>query len=245
MLPSFKQKLTAGETLIGTILTLDSPEIAEMLSIAGFDWFWIDMEHSPLSVIGVQRMIQAIAKRAAAIVRVSWNDHVLIKRVLDLGCDGIIIPQIKSADDAAKAVDACRFPPAGTRSVGISRANDYGMNLQKYLDKASGELSIILQIEHVDAIERIDEILKVPGYDAILVGPYDLSGSYGLLGQTTHPTVEAGIQKLKAASGAAKKPLGMFTINTSAVRGLIETGFNLIALSTDGLLLCQSCAKSL
>ena len=198
MLPSFKQKLAAGERLIGTILTLDSPEIAEMLSIAGFDWFWIDMEHSPLSVMGVQRMIQAIAKCAAAIVRVSWNDHVLIKRVLDLGCDGIIIPQIKSPADAAKAVDACRFPPVGTRSVGISRANDYGMNLQQYLEKANGELSIILQIEHVDAIERIDEILKVPGYDAILVGPYDLSGSYGLLGQTAHPTVEAGIQKLKA-----------------------------------------------
>jgi 2-dehydro-3-deoxyglucarate aldolase/4-hydroxy-2-oxoheptanedioate aldolase len=242
---AFKEKLRSGATLLGTILTLDSPEVAEMLSHVGFDWFWIDMEHSPLSVLGVQRILQAIADRAATIVRVPWNDPVWIKRVLDLGCDGVLIPQIKSAEDATRAVDACRFPPIGSRSVGIGRANDYGMDLQRYLETANTETAVILQVENAEAIQNIEEILKVSGYDAILAGPYDLSGSYGLLGQVNHPTVGAAIQKLNSACSRAKKPIGMFTADPSRVEGLIDAGFGLVALGTDGLFLCQAARKAL
>src|SRR5438034_6557806 len=175
MKATFKTRIANQELLIGHLLTLGSSDLAEIASLCGFDWLWIDLEHAPTSLSQVQRMIQAIGGRAGAVIRVPWNDAVWIKRALEVGCDGIIIPQIRTVAEAAAAVRACYYPPVGDRSVGISRAQKYGMELDQYLERANDEIAVILQIEHRDAVEHIDEILDVAGFDAILVGPYDLS----------------------------------------------------------------------
>jgi len=231
----FKQRLAAGDRLIGLYLSLASPDIAEMAALAGFDWLWIDLEHSRASLTDVQRMIQAVAGRSATLVRVPWNDPVWIKRVLDLGCDGVIVPQVRSADEAAQAVRACLYPPAGERSVGMSRAQQYGMDFQRYVENANSEICIILQIEHRDAVGCLDEILAVPGYEAVLAGPYDLSGSFGLLGQVSHPKVMESLAQIGVTAKRHGKATGIFVADVEAARAQAASGFNLIAVGSDAM----------
>ena len=177
---NFKQRLNQFETLIGIVITLPCSETAEALSKLEFDWFWIDMEHGPLSLERVQLIMQATGGRCANLVRVPWNDSVWIKRVLDTGCDGIIVPHVNNRIEVKYALEACLYPPQGSRSVGSGRAQDYGINFEEYLKTANENIVIVLQIEHIDAVKNIESIIDVPGFDAILVGPFDLSASMGL-----------------------------------------------------------------
>ena len=149
-------------------------------------------------------------------MRVPWNDPVHIKRALDLGCDGIIVPQVKTVDEARLAVAAAKYPPAGIRSVGIARAQQYGMTLQDYVQSANDRVSILLQIEHTDAVAHIDEILAVPGVDAIVVGPYDLSASMGRPGQFAHPEVAEVIAALAKACREHKMPWALSRLMSKA-----------------------------
>lgn len=241
----FKTDLKNRKLLVGPLLTIPSTEIAEMMAHVGFDWVWLEMEHSPISLAQAQQMIQAIAGRCACLVRAPWNDTVWIKRILDLGCDGVIIPQIKSAAEAADAVRACRYPPEGVRSVGIARAQRYGMGLQTYVDQANHSLTVVVQIEHADAVNCIDEILGVDGIDAILIGPYDLSASMGLVGQVTHPVVQATVEKVRAACRQSGMPIGVFAADVHAAVRQMEQGCSLIALSTDALFLATAAQQGL
>ena len=133
---NFLKKLSGGEILIGTIITLPSPEIAEILSFAGFDWLFIDTEHTTLGVQDVQRILQSIQGRCPCIVRIFSGDELWIKKILDIGVDGIIVPLVNSADEAQKIIRFCKYPPDGSRSVGISRAHEYGMKFNEYIDFA-------------------------------------------------------------------------------------------------------------
>jgi 2-dehydro-3-deoxyglucarate aldolase/4-hydroxy-2-oxoheptanedioate aldolase len=147
----FKTRLKQREVLLGPLVTLGSTEVAEILSKVGFDWLWIEMEHAPTGLARVQEMIQATGGRVPCLVRAPWNDGVWIKRILDTGCDGIVIPQIRSAAEAREAIRNCKYPPIGTRSVGIARAQGYGMTLQDYIENADERLITVLQTEHIDA----------------------------------------------------------------------------------------------
>ena len=129
-------------------------------------------------------MIQAVGGRCPCVVRTPWNDVVWIKRVLDTGCDGIVIPQIQTAAEAESAVRACRYPPAGIRGIGAARGQRYGMGLPDDVMSANAALTIVVQIEHIEAVKNVRDILAVPGIDAILIGPNDLSASMGLSGNT-------------------------------------------------------------
>ncbi|MCX8171878.1 MAG: aldolase/citrate lyase family protein, partial [Candidatus Bathyarchaeota archaeon] len=171
----FKDRLKGGELLLGTILSTPEPDIAEFMSTLGFDWFWIDMEHCPIEIKSVQTILQAIrGSRAASLVRVPWNDPVYIKRVLDLGPDGVIIPWVNSKSDAENAVKYCRYPPKGIRGCGPRRPIWF-RGFTEYVTKADEELVIIVQIETREAVENARNIVSVEGLDATIIGPADLS----------------------------------------------------------------------
>ena len=242
---SLKSRLAQGEVLVGPLVTLPSPEVAEIMAGVGFDYLWIETEHAPVNLAQAQMMIQAVGGRCPCVLRVPENAEVWIKRALDVGCDGIVIPQIKSAAEAEEAVRCCLYPPAGKRGVGIGRAHGYGLSFQEYVELANDQLAIILQVEHIDGVRNIRSIAATPGIDAILIGPFDLSGSLGLLGQIDHPRVREAIYEIMRHCEAAQVPVGMFAVDPGAARQCIDDGVRLIALGMDVLYLSQSAKQAL
>jgi 4-hydroxy-2-oxoheptanedioate aldolase len=234
-----KALLKAGKTAIGVSMVLPSPPAAEILAQAGFDWLWVDMEHAALNLETAHRMIQATqGTETVPIVRVAWNLHWLAKPVLDMGAMGVIMPQVSSKQEAVDAVRALRYPPEGVRGLfpGFA-ALRWGVSVPEYLKIANNEIMAILLIEHIEAVNHIDEILTVPGIDLIFVGPGDLSASMGLLGQATHTRVEEAIQKVLAATKKAKIPVGIPAVTPDDANRRIQQGFQFILVGTDmGLL---------
>src|SRR5262245_666797 len=179
-----------GEVCIGTAISFSDPTVSEALCDT-LDFIWVDMEHNPHSLETVQAHIMATkGSDATPIVRVPWNDPVLIKPVLDIGAAGVIVPMIRTADDTRLAVSACRYPPEGIRGFGPRRPSNYGRMGGPEFCKAENEAMItIVQIEHIDAVNNIESILAVPGLTSILIGSNDLSGSMGHMGEPRHPEV--------------------------------------------------------
>ena len=245
MTNSFKQKLQNQEPLLGTVITLSSTSTAEILSKVGFQWLWIDLEHAPLSLEKAQEIMQGVSTRCACLVRSPSNDEVWIKKILDTGCDGIILPQIKTAQEAKDIVKACKYPPDGSRSVGISRAQNYGMNLQEFFPTANKNIIIVLQIEHIDAVNNIEQIIDVPGFDAVLIGPFDLSGSMGIIGQVQHPKVQAAVKTVKAACIKKGMPVGIFVGNANDAIAAKKNNFSLIGVGIDSMYLWKSAKQTL
>ncbi len=242
---NLKARLRNGDLLIGVLVSIPSADVADVMSRVGFDYLWLDAEHSPADFSHVQMMVQAAGGRCPCLVRVPENKEVWIKKALDTGCHGVVVPQIKSAAEAKQAVEACLYPPAGQRSVGITRAQGYGMSFQDYVGAANNELAIVLQVEHAQGVQNIQSIVSVPGIDAILVGPFDLSGSLNLLGQITHPQVQGAIEEVRRTCQTARVPLGIFTVDAPSAKSWIEKGFSLIALSTDAAFLWKSAQAAL
>lgn len=239
-MPTFHQLLAAHKPAVGTLITLDSTEAIETLTLCGFDWFFIDLEHSTLSLAAAQRLIEVIAGRATSLVRVPENSPAWIKRVLDLGCDGIIVPQVNSVAEAKAAVDAAKYPPLGRRSVGIGRAHRYGIGFADYVARANADTSVIIQIEHIDAVNAADAILAVEGIDGVQLGPYDLSGSMNALGQVQSEPVQAALRRAKGACKARGIPFGTFVLRPEAAAAEIADGCALIAIGTDTTLLASA-----
>lgn len=229
---AFRQRLSTRETLIGTIVTLDSPAAAERLAESGFDWLFIDGEHAPLGIAGIQSLLQAIGP-CPGIVRVPAVDEVWIKKVLDVGAGGVIVPQIRTAAEAKRVVDWCRYPPAGVRGVGVARAQGYGARFNEYLNRANDDIAAILQIEHVDAVANVDAIAAVPGVDALFVGPYDLSSSLGIPGEVQSPNVIDAIRQVADACRKNHLAAGIFGMRADDVGPWIDDGFRLIAVGID------------
>ncbi|MDH5637319.1 MAG: aldolase/citrate lyase family protein [Nitrospinota bacterium] len=241
-----KAHLAAGKVCIGATITMNSPVVAELFSHLGFDWLWFETEHSSLSVAEVQAMLQTTnGAHITTIVRVPWNDKTLIKRMLDTGPDGIIIPLVNSAEEAEAAVRAMKYPPWGERGAGLSRAQCYGLHMPEYMKTANDEVLTILMIEHIKAVENIDEILAVKGVDSIMVGALDLSGSMGMLGQTTDPKVEAEIQKVLAACKKVNMPAGIITTSPDQANERIKQGFTNIILGIDVLYMLGGASEAL
>ncbi|RLA44065.1 MAG: 2,4-dihydroxyhept-2-ene-1,7-dioic acid aldolase [Gammaproteobacteria bacterium] len=235
---TLKQRLAKGDLLLGTIVSMATPEIPEILSQAGFDWLFIDGEHAPLNAADIQLLIQT-AGNTPCLVRISSIDEIAIKKSLDAGAAGIIAPQVNTAEQAERAVSYSKYPPVGQRGVGISRAHGYGFAFQEHLQRANNEIVVVVQAEHSEAVDNIDAIAAVPGIDAVFVGPYDLSASLGKMGQVEDAVVIAAVDRINKACSAADIPLGIFGISSEAVRPYVERGYTLIAASTDTLLLGQ------
>lgn len=245
MSSNFKQKIRDNQVLVGSVVTIPSSTTAEIISLVGFDWLWIDMEHAPLSLEKIQEIMQAIGNRCTCLVRVPCNDRVWITRILDRGCDGIIVPQVNSAEEAKQVVDACKYSPEGNRSVTISRAQNYGMNLQEYYEHANENMIIVLQIEHIEAVRNIESIVNVPGFDAVLIGPFDLSGSMGKTGLINDPEVQEAISTVKEACSKNGIPVGIYVDDAKEAISVKKNGFTFIGVGIDFMYFWRSAKQTL
>lgn len=240
-----RQQLESGSVVLSTVITLDSPSVAEIFAGAGFDCLWVDAEHSALSLGDTLSLLQAMnGTGASSIVRVAWNDPVLIKRVLDLGPDGIMVPLVTTKEEAHQAVRACRYPPDGIRGAGVGRAQKYGLELSEYLATANDEIVVVVQIEHIDAVRNVESILSVPGIGMLFVGPLDLSGSMGLLGQVGHPEVQKAISQVLSACQSAGMPVGIYSGSAEAAREHAARGFQFVALGIDVVFLANAAKQT-
>ena len=227
-----KEKLQKAEAVIGTFVGLGHPDVTERLSRLGFDWLLIDGEHAPLGLETMQQMMQAMnGSNCTPLVRPQWNDMVIIKRVLDIGAHGVLIPWVNTKEEAEYAVSACKYPPEGLRGCGPRRAALFDPD---YLKTANDELLIIVQIETRKAVSNIDDILSVKGIDACYIGPFDLSQSFGChppqFGNSKYeldnPQYIDAFDKVLAAAKKWGKPAGMWT-SAETIQWAIEKGFTL------------------
>jgi 2-keto-3-deoxy-L-rhamnonate aldolase RhmA len=209
----FRERIAAGKLCVGTGITFSDPAVSELAGEVGYDFTWIDMEHGPIDLpIALGHVMAVRGTQTAPFVRVRVNDPDVIKPVLDLAPAGVIVPNVKSAAAARSAVQACRYPPQGTRGYGPRRGQRFGRISQaEYLEQVKDEPIVILQIEHIDAVNCLDDILEVPGIDSICLGPNDLSGSLGKLGQFDDAEVIATVNKVAERVRAAGPMLGVAT----------------------------------
>ena len=208
-----RAKWSRGELCVGTVVQFMDPAVTELYGEAGFDFVWIDLEHSPMSLTDAVGHVRAArGTDIAAFIRVPSRDPALVKPILELHPAAVIVPRIESLADAEAAVRACRYPPDGIRGFGPARGVRFGARDQgDYLEKAAAETMVILQIEHIDAVAEIDAILDVPGVDSIVPGQGDISGSMGLLGQASHPDVVAAVEEILRAAKRKGMPFGHST----------------------------------
>jgi len=238
------QRLRNGDLLIGTLISLNSPEIAEILSHIDYDWLFIDSEHGAFNPQQTQSMLQA-AGETPCVIRIPAGDDVWIKKAMDIGAAGIIVPQVHTAEQAELIINQCKYSPAGNRGVGIGRAHTYGIDFENTIKNANDETAVILQAESRAAIDNIEDIAKVPGLDAILIGPYDLSASLGRIGEVDHPEVQNAINRIADVCKAANIKLGYIGINASAVKPAMENGFTLITVGVDTLFVIKAATETL
>ena len=242
-----KARLAAGQVAIGGWLTFQDPSVVEVMTQAGFDWFAIDMEHAPLDRRDAHHLIRMVTSLGVpCLVRLPANDATIAKQVMDSGADGIIVPMVNSADEARRAVSSVKYPPDGTRGVGLARAQGYGSSFEDYM-ATSRDSVVIVQIEHKDAVVHVDEIVQVAGVDGIFLGPYDLSGSLGAPGAFKTAAYQEAVARVRQAALAAGLPAGLHVVHPSdeAMVQAVHSGFRLIAFSTDFLLLKHACQTGL
>ncbi|WP_175956110.1 HpcH/HpaI aldolase/citrate lyase family protein [Schaalia sp. Marseille-Q2122] len=241
--PTFGQELREAERgRVGMWVCSGSPTVAEICAGSGLDWLLIDGEHAPLSLESIQRQLQAIAAYPVTpVVRVPINDWVLIKQYLDLGAQNLLIPMVNTAEDAAAAVKATRYPPEGVRGVGSALARGARWNrVENYLKRANEEfVSVIVQIETAQAVENAAEIAAVDGVDAIFIGPSDLAASMGVIGQQDHPEVIAAVHRAIEAGRAAGKPVGINAFDPRLAQRYLEEGMDFILVGADVALLAR------
>jgi 2-dehydro-3-deoxyglucarate aldolase len=238
-----KQAIKENRCTIGTWVTIPHPTVTEILADAGFDWLTLDTEHAAIDVPQGQACFQSIqATSCVPFVRVPHNDIMWIRRFLDVGAMGIIVPLVNTPEEAAAAVEVAKYPPVGKRGIGLMRANRYGTTAEEYLAEANDEIVVIAQIEHIRGVENVEAIANTPGIDGLFIGPYDLSGSMGLLGQFDHPRLQEAIDRICKAAVDAKIAPGLHVVQPSVdeMKARIDAGFRFIAFSVDFLFL-QNC----
>jgi len=239
-----KEKLRRGEAVIGTFVGIGHPDVTEWLSHLGFDWLLLDAEHSPLDFGTLQQMLQSMSgTNCVPIIRPQWNDPVIIKRVLDIGAYGVLVPWVNSKEEAENVVKACRYPPEGLRGFGPRRP---GMFDPDYYKTANDELLIAVQIETAQALSNLDEILSVPGIDACYIGPWDLSCSLGLgvPPKWDDPKFLAAFDRVLAAAKRHGKPAGMFAVMDN-IGWALEKGFRFNTVDDDDTFLMKGAQAAL
>lgn len=231
---TFKQSLLAGKRLIGCWCSLGSPVATEVLGVAGFDWILLDGEHSPNDPISFVPQLMALKDSSSApVVRPSSNNAVEIKRLLDAGFYNFLIPMVNSADDAAAAVAATRYPPEGIRGVSVAqRSNRYG-TVPNYFQEINRHITVAVQIESPQGVAATPEIAATPGVDCLFVGPSDLAANYGHLGNAAHPQVQSAIAQILAECKRVGKPSGILAPIEADARRYMEMGATFVAVGSD------------
>jgi len=237
----FRTALQLGRPLVGIWSMLNSTNVTEGFGWAGFDWLLIDGEHAPVSLDNAISHMRALkGTPTVPIVRLAWNDRILLKQHLDAGADVIMLPYVQNAAEAASAVTFMRYPPLGTRGVAaIHRASRYGQ-IPDYLERANEELVLIVQVETHEALDKVDEIANVEGVDAIFFGPGDLAASMGMLGQAGDPAVTAKINKAMSVVHNSGKKAGVLAPNPTIAAQHIEAGFDFVSVANDAAILFGS-----
>ncbi len=248
-----KRALLKREVTLGTWIQTGSTAVAEVFANAGFDWIAADIEHTDIELQTYSAIARGMYGRGmygrgvVPIARVRENDTLAIRQVLDTGAQGVIVPLVNSAKDAKKAVKAAKYPPEGVRGFAFCRANDWGVNFESYVKTANDNVAVVVMIESREAVENIDEILQVEGVDGVFIGPYDMSGSYGIVGQTSHKIIREACIKVSAACERHGKSAGIHVVLPvdDAVKNAVEEGFTFIALGIDVVFLDQSAKRAI
>jgi 2-keto-3-deoxy-L-rhamnonate aldolase RhmA len=233
---------------LGGWIQLGHGAIAEILGRAGFDWVCADLEHGDFDSASLAAVFRALEGTGAVpFARVQQNDTLQIRRVLDMGAAGVIVPLVDDSDAARRAVAAARYPPAGRRGFAYVRANAWGVDFDTYTATANRDVVVIVMIESRSAVENIDAILEVDGVDGVLVGPYDMSGSYGVIGQTSHPLVKNACRHVASACHAHGKSAGLHIVvpDEDRVRAALDDGFTFLALGMDTVFLTAGATQAL
>lgn len=235
-----RHRILKNELTIGSWVTIGHQSIIEIMASAGFDWLTIDLEHSVIDLSKAQELIAHIqASGMSALVRVSKNEEVIIKRVMDAGANGVIVPMVNSGKEAEQAVAYVKYPPAGRRGVGLTRAQNWGLGFQDYKKWLEEDSVVIAQIEHIDAVNNLAKIIDTPGIDGIIIGPYDLSASMGFPGEFDRADVKAALDKVKKICTEKKKTMGFHVIppDHTKLTEKINEGYKFLAFSIDFLFL--------
>lgn len=241
-----REKLRAGELVLGTGISLCDLTVTEALA-PSVDFFWIDLEHNAMTTeTMLAHLIAARAGGAPSIVRIPSGDVGWIKRVIDSGAEGIILPRAYSAKEVAAFVSACRYPPLGTRGFGPRRPMQYGrMPQQEYLQQANRDLFVVAQVETIELVSELDEVLKLDGLDSLVLGPQDLSGSMGRLGETTDPEVVATMRTIASKARSAGKFIGSgLGANPEFARVLIQCGVQWLQVGGDFEYMIRGCQRT-
>ncbi len=247
-LAAFRRKLQAKQLCVGSVVTFSDPAVSELLGEMGFDFTWIDMEHAPLGIETTLAHIMALrASGAAPLVRVPWNQHWLIKPVLDLAPAGIIVPMVNSPDEARAAIAACRYPPKGIRGCGPRRGTRFGQTpFEQYLQEADADPMVIIQFEHIDALKHLDEILAIDELESVCIGPCDFSGSMGHVNEPDRPEIAAIIDDAARRIKAARKYLGTATgAAPDTIAAWKRRGIDWLSLNSDWGCLAAGCQATL
>lgn len=237
---AFKAALNAGRPQLGIWSSLVSPVAAEILGQSAFDWVLFDAEHAPVDLASIYPLLQACAGgTASTAVRPSWNDPVMIKRVLDMGTQTILLPFVQTAEEAASAVASTRYPPHGTRGVSAAtRAGGYGRR-PDYLTRAAENICTLAQVETTDALAQLDRIAATPGLDGVFIGPSDLSASMGYIGQPGHAEVQTAIRQAARTILSQGKAPGILALNATDAKRYLDWGYLFVACSMDIRILVQ------
>jgi 2-keto-3-deoxy-L-rhamnonate aldolase RhmA len=239
---SLKPKLREGKKTAGAWLQLASPLTAEIFGRAGFDWLMIDLEHGPGDIPQLIAQLQALnGTGVSPLVRAPWNDFVTIKRILDAGAEGVLVPYVNSREEAEAAVRACCYPPHGIRGVaGSPRAARFGHRIRDYLDHADDEIMILVAIETPAAIDNLDDILQVERLDGVFVGPMDLATSMGYRFDPGRAEVQAAIATVESKVLASGKVLATLAGGWEQAQQLYDRGYQMLMLMGDGSTLSQA-----
>ncbi len=240
---AFKHAILAGQTQIGLWSNLASHLTVEIIAGSGFDWILLDTEHAPNELQMVYSQLQAAKAGGSAhpVVRVPWNDMVVLKRYLDIGVQSVLIPMIETQDEAKAAVAATRYPPKGVRGfAGAPRASGFG-RIKNYANICESEICVLLQVETRKGLDNLEKIAGVEGVDGVFIGPGDLSAALGYLGQPTHPDVVKVIDDAMARIKACGKASGFLTPDEKLARHYVDMGVTFVAVGSDlGILARQS-----
>lgn len=231
-----KNRLKVNALTIGSWITIGHTSIAEILARAGFDWLVVDLEHTTISIEQAGELIRVIDLCGLApLVRLTSNHPDQIKRVMDAGAHGIVVPMVNSADDATRAVAATRYAPLGNRGVGLARAQGYGSDFKDYLQWQAEGPVVIVQIEHRDALDQLEAILSVPGVDGFIIGPYDLSCSMDMPGEFERPEFKVAMNRILSTGLRLGCPAGLHIVEPDQprLRQAIKDGYRFIAYSVD------------
>lgn len=236
--------------LIGSWLNTGSTTVAELMAESGLDFVTIDMEHAPISIELLADLLRATrsgSTKCKAFVRTAGHDYQDLKRYMDTGADGVIVPFVNNAMTAKKIVDAVKYPPLGIRGVGFARDNGYGRHLMQKLKTANDQSFICVQIEHIDGMKQLDEILDVQGIDAAFIGPYDLSVSMGIAGDFNHPKFQEASSRFLQCCKTHNVVAGIHVVqpNPDEARERLRQGYGMIAYSLDITFLVHSINKGL